>query len=342
MRPWKTVGATGGLVALLVLSCARASTLPAPRAHRVWPAPPAPSKVRWIGEFPDPDRPKEGSPWWEATLALIVGTKVDTPVSTQLSRPFGLAAVEGGFIVTDPDRAEVLLVRWPSGGSKAILCPGREWMMPMGAAAGPDGSVLVADAGAKAVVRVLRSGECVMIGANVLERPTGIAMVGDYMYVVDPPRHEVVTFALDGRELIRFGARTDRSGSGLNFPTGVARNQDGTVLVVDSLNFRVSRFAADGTYLGSFGEPGESAGKLGRPKAVAVDSMGRIYVSDAHQDLVVVFGADGTFEVGVGGTGSGPGDLTLPAGVAVASGYLFVADSYNRRVAIYELLSEAP
>jgi DNA-binding beta-propeller fold protein YncE len=95
------------------------------------------------------------------------------------------------------------------------------------------------------------------------------------------------------------------------------------------------------TWPAAFGDAGDGAGSFARPKAVAVDGGGRIYVSDAERDLVAVFDALGRFEYAIGASGSAPGELLLPAGVAVAGGHLFVADSHNGRVQIFELLGDS-
>ncbi|MEK6606745.1 MAG: 6-bladed beta-propeller, partial [Myxococcota bacterium] len=255
-----------------------------------------------------------------------------------LERPFGLAARPGGPIVADPDGRRVLALTWPGGAASEVACAGRRFAEPLAVATGPDGALYVADAGAGVLVRVDSVGACRALGAGVLVRPTGVAAMGGRLWVVDPPAHAVVALTPDGREVSRFGARGDR-GPGLNFPTALCATAQGTLLVVDALNFRVAEFAPDGTFLGAFGEPGEGGGAFGRPKAIAVDEKGRIYVTDALNDVVVVFSRERRFEFAIGGDGAGAGELTLPAGVAVAGSRLYVADSYNRRIAVYDLLA---
>jgi DNA-binding beta-propeller fold protein YncE len=122
----------------------------------------------------------------------------------------------------------------------------------------------------------------------------------------------------------------------------VATRPDGALLLVDALNFRIVELGPDGAPRASFGQAGGGEGAFGRPKGVAVGDDGRVYVTDAQHDVLLVFDAGGKFELAVGRTGNGPDGLALPAGVAVGGGFVFVADSYNRRVQIYELLGGAP
>jgi sugar lactone lactonase YvrE len=322
------------LFVLLVAAGCASAPAPRPRVERAWPPPPATAEVRWLGEYPDLSAPPRRPSWWKRVGAAIAGTNAGAPRPAALVRPFGLAPLDGGFVVADPDGRTVTRVAWPSGRARELRCAGREWVAPLAVAVGADGALWVADG---ALVKLPRAGACAIVGADRLRRPSGVALSGGRVYVVDPPRHAVDVFALDGRHLGDFGGRGDASGAGLNFPTGIAAAQDGSLLVVDALNFRVSRYSPEGEHLGSVGEPGDGGGAFGRPKAVAVDAAGRLYVSDAQHDVVVILSAQGAFQLAVGGSGAGPGDLTLPAGVAVSGATLYVADSYNRRVGVYAL-----
>src|SRR5437762_10167567 len=62
---------------------------------------------------------------------------------------------------------------------------------------------------------------------------------------------------------------------------------DGSVLIGDYWNFRIVRYAADGTPLGTwFSNPGSAPGHMGAPYGMATDpTTGDVYVSDtdAHR-----------------------------------------------------------
>lgn len=333
------------LLALLLCAsaCAHAPPPAVEVASRSWPAPPARPLARFVESFPRPDAEPERAPFWKRVLTLIVGLEPESHRrGPLLERPFGIAALEHGFVVADPDGRAVLRVEPREGRSTPLECAGRPWKMPLAVASAPDGSIYVADGAAGLVLRLAVGGGCTAIGAGVLERPSGLAFVAGRIYAVDPPRHQVVAFEPDGREALRFGTRGEGSGQ-LNFPTGLGAGGGDTLLVVDALNFRVVRYQLDGTVVGSFGGAGDGGGAFGRPKGVVSDGAGRIFLSDAQNDVVIVFSRAGGFEVALGGSGTLPGSLTLPAGVAVGDGFLYVADSYNHRVQIFQLLdSEDP
>ena len=150
-----------------------------------------------------------------------------------------------------------------------------------------------------------------------------------------------MVFSAEGAVLARWGVHGAGEGE-LNFPTALARSPDGTALVVDALNFRIVRLTPDGATAASFGAPGEEGGAFTRPKGVAADSSGRVYVSDAQRDVVLAFDAAGRFEYAAGRTGAGRRRLQHPAGVAVLNDRLFVADSHNGRILVFQILGGTP
>lgn len=306
-----------------------------------WPPAPAAPRARLAGVFPDPAAPSPPRPFWARVLDAIAGTGGSRRPETWLARPFAVAArADGTWFVADPDAPAVIRVG-AAGDAERLSCRGREWQAPMALALAPDGALWVADSGAAVLVRVGADGRCTELGRGALERPTGIAVAPDRVVVADPARHEVVILAPGGAVLKRLGGLGAGVGQ-LHFPTAVALRPSGELLVVDALNFRIARFAADGAWAGAFGEAGGAGGAFERPKGVAVDGAGRILVTDAQRDLILVYSADGAFEAALGASGAAPGELTMPAGLAVAGRRLYVADSLNRRVQVFDLLGDAP
>jgi DNA-binding beta-propeller fold protein YncE len=101
-------------------------------------------------------------------------------------------------------------------------------------------------------------------------------------------------------------------------PTGITIASDGSVLVVDTSNFRIQRFNAEGEFEHEFGGQGTAPGRLGRPKGIAIDKEDQIYVVDAAFQNIQVMerktgGALGFF----GNAGKGPDSIGLPTVVKV-------------------------
>lgn len=316
--------------------CARAPAVPQPRAEVLWPALPAPARVRLAAVFPDPAAPRPRRSAWRRVLDFVVGRDAPDP-QEWVVRPFGVALAEHAFYVADPDAPAVLRVEGPH--VSRVACRGKEWAAPMAIALDADGTLYVADGGSARIVAVEPAGACRALGEGALERPVSVALDGERILVADPPRHQIVVLSRQGEVLARWGRKGTQRGE-FHFPTAVARATDGTLLVVDALNFRIVRLTAEGEWLGAFGVPGETGGELAAPKGVATDGAGRVFVSDARRDLVLVFRSDGELDYAIGASGSAPGQLALPAGVAVAGRRVLVADSMNHRVQLFEVLGD--
>jgi DNA-binding beta-propeller fold protein YncE len=88
----------------------------------------------------------------------------------------------------------------------------------------------------------------------------------------------------------------------------------------------------------TFGTHGDGSGDFAQPKGIGVDGDGHIYIADAAFNRVQIFDAEGSFLLAIGREGTGAGEFLLPSGVFVAGDRIYVADSYNRRVQVFEFL----
>lgn len=321
--------------------CAHAPPARAPLAAVEWPAPPAAPRVRLVALLPDPAAPPPPRSFWRRVADALTGVDPVRERGKLLARPFGVAIeASGAVVVADPDAPGV--VRFEvDGAAGRVTCRDRDWVGPIAVTVAPGGELVVADGGAAEIVVVPADGRCRVLGRGALERPTGVAVAGDRYVVVDPPRHAVVVLSATGEVLARWGSHGDGDGQ-FNFPTALTVAADGSFLVVDALNFRIVHLAPDGSWLGAFGVRGDTGAAFARPKGVATDAAGRVYVSDAQRDLVLAFGAGGAFDYAAGASGTAPGHFTLPSGIALRGGRLYVADSLNRRVQVFEMLGETP
>src|SRR5207245_9944582 len=87
-----------------------------------------------------------------------------------------------------------------------------------------------------------------------------------------------------------------RVGCPFNLPTDIALTPSGEMVVTDGYgNARVHKFAADGKYLFSWGEPGTGPSQFNLPHGVWIDRHGRVLVCDRENDRVHVFDQDGKY-----------------------------------------------
>ena len=131
-------------------------------------------------------------------------------------------------------------------------------------------------------------------GNGELDRPAGLAINGDTIFVTDSRNHRVQKFSLDGSYIGQFGSFGSGNGE-LNMPWGIGLDKDGNVYVADWRNDRVQEFTADGEWRASFGQSGDAVGQFNRPNGVAVDAEGDIYVADWLNNRVQVLSPEGRF-----------------------------------------------
>src|SRR5205085_3625905 len=153
----------------------------------------------------------------------------------------------------------------------------------------------------------------------------------DVVYCADDTDHTVRALSLDGQLLWSLGTLNRPSDTGyspegranllsikrgsgpFNRPTRLAVAPSGELYVSDGYgNARIHRFAADGTLIQSWGEPGSQPGEFQLPHSVWAHSDGRVFVCDRENDRIQIFSPSGEFlEAWTNATR--PGDLFIDA-----------------------------
>jgi len=309
-----------------------------------WPPPLLPARVAHVMDIHEAKDLFATSGFWSGLKELATGA-----ADSSLSKPYALALhPQGGLLVTDTGRAMAHYYCWSRQKYIPLrLGHGQILSSPVGIAALPDGRILVADSRRETVECFNSNGKPMppFVAKGVLERPAGIAVNASSLevYVADVTQHRVGVFDFQGR-LTRWIGRRGLGPGEFNFPTHLAVGADGRLAVADSMNFRIQLLDDDGTLVREIGKLGDAPGQFSKPKGVAIDADGHIIVVEGLYDALQFFDGEGRLLLSLGGPGSGPGEFWLPAGLAVdrENGLLFVADSYNRRIQVFRLLSEAP
>jgi len=300
----------------------------------VWPAPPDRARIRFVQTL-DPAGMQSRPSWLTRIFRAVVG-RSDPP---RMTRPYGIAVAPGGTVYVADTGASVIhvfdlekprhsMIRLEAGSLVGI--------------AFADGRLFVTDSTAGRLLCLDQKGRTIWsLGRDDgFERPTGLTMSGDRVYVVDTLASRVVMVSLDGQLMGAFGVRGSGPGE-FNFPTNIARGPDGRIYVTDTLNFRVQIFDADGSFVKAFGRLGDGSGDFDKPKGIAVDSAGHVYVVEGLNDVVQVFDADGRLLLVFGGSGREDGQFWLPSGITVANDVIYVADSANERLQVFQYLKGA-
>jgi DNA-binding beta-propeller fold protein YncE len=215
------------------------------------------------------------------------------------------------------------------------LGPG-QFVRPRAAAAGPDGTVYVVDMTAR-IQRFSPEGEFQMwwqMPEWDKGKPTGLTVdARGRLLVADTHYHRVIVYDRDGQELLRFGSEGTGPGEFL-LTTDVVVDASGNFYVSEyGGNDRVSRFAPDLTYLGSFGGLDAGEASLRRPQSMQIDDQGNLWVVDACNHRVCRFSPDGKLLSVIGSAGKGPGQLQFPYDLALCpDGTLIVSEYGNNRL----------
>jgi DNA-binding beta-propeller fold protein YncE len=300
-------------------------------ARLVWPPPPAPARIRFVRAL-DPTSAR-GKP---SLLSKVWHLLVGASEAAVMQQPYGVAVgPDRKLYVADTFGGVVHVYDLAKAGHSRIKVNGQSLI----GVAVTAGRLFVTDSVAGTVIGLDLKGHVLWtLGRKAgLSRPTGIVAAADRLYVVDTMHHAVVMVSLAGAYLGAFGAQGDGPGQ-FNFPTNIARSPDGKLYVTDTMNFRVQVFDAEGEFLSMFGRLGDGVGDFEKPKGVAVDSAGHIYVVEGLNDAVQIFDQSGRLLLSFGSSGSSDGQFWLPSGIAIVNDIVYVADSANRRVQVFEYL----
>ncbi len=136
-------------------------------------------------------------------------------------------------------------------------------------------------------------GEGMFVNAHGLEIDSK-----DNVWVTDTLTHQVYKFSPSGELLLTVGEKGVAGLDQTHFdqPTDVVVTPSGEFYVADGYgNSRIVKFAADGKFLLSWGEPGSEPGQFNLPHGLALGRDGKVYVADRTNLRIQVFDASGEF-----------------------------------------------
>ncbi len=335
--PW--IAAAGVALALGLLTACAAAKVRINYAEYVWPPPPDEARIRL-----DDIIWGRGDVLAKSGLQrALLGSAPQNPYQW-FKRPFGVDFdSQGRILVTDSGlgclfRFDRATRRADVFGTKGAVT----LRTPLGLGVGPDDTIYVADIGLKKVVALDSEGKirAVYGKEGELENPTDAAVSADgaRLYVADSKAHRIVVFDVKtGQTVKTFGKRGGAEGE-FAFPSALAIDRDGNLLVVDQINTRIQVFSADGEFVQTFGEQGVGFGNFVRPKDVAVDEAGLIYATDGAFSNVQIFNEDFDLLTFVGTGGPNPGQFQGAAGVAARGDRFAVVDQLGNRVQVFRFI----
>ena len=145
----------------------------------------------------------------------------------------------------------------------------------------------------------------------------------------------VSVFSSSGEKLQSFGTCGSEWGQ-FQCPRGIVVDGEGNILVADSLNSRIQKFAAEGQFLTSM-RICHRGGPQPSPSGIAFNANNeKVYVTDQTNHKVIILNSDLIFSGTFGMKGSIKGQFNIPLCIACDSnGKVYVADSVNHCIQIF-------
>ena len=325
----------------LLAGCASGPTV---KERYFWPRLPDTPRIEWLGAY-------------QSIRDLENASKISELLAAEdplyLKDPFYLVSDGAGKVyVGDMKDRGVVVFDFPKGTVHLLAEDyATRANAPTGVALDDEGNIYVADIDRKVIFVYDKTEhektvldfakEVKSIGSITIDRKRKRLMVPDIK------GHQILVCDLSGKILFSFGKRGIEDGQ-LNYPTAVAIDKEGNLLVSDQMNARIQRFTPEGKFIAKFGERGDGPGELALPKAVAVDSEDHIYVTDGKNHKVVIFDLAGRFLMELGGpyTFDGlrvnPGGFNTPQGIYIdKNDTIYIADGHNGRIQVFQYLTDA-
>lgn len=325
------------LIAFSLVSCATEKKKEAENIY--WPLPPDRPRIRYVKSIVDSKEVLPPKGFFKRALSILFGEES----GPRLVRPYGLYIENPGRIwVTDMELQVVHYFDFTEKKYRQIFkLAGERLRSPVGIAVDTERTIYVTDSELRRLFQFSPDGQFIKAWETLFTRPTGLAIDRQrkILYVVDTGEHHVVAFNLKGEKLFEFGTRGEGEGE-FNFPTHIALHPvTGEIYVADSMNFRIERFTPEGKFIRSLGSAGTRVGSFSKLKGISVDSHGIVYAVDGLYDTVEMFNDKGEFLMNFGKAGKHEGEFWLPGGIASDQEWIYVSDTYNQRVQVFQLMT---
>lgn len=257
-----------------------------------------------------------------------------------LSKPMEVTVSGGQIYVTDTGNKRVQIFDREGNSVKQFGVAGSkpgQFDFPYGIAVDGNGLIYVSDMNNANISVFDNTGRFirVLVDKKSLNKPGGIFLAGNKLYVTDIGAAKVKVFGLNGSKLLEFGKPGKGKGE-LKSPNSIT--VDGNlVYVADSGNDRVQIFDTTGKHLSVWGAASENnSGMFVNPRGIGV-AAGKVFIASKVTNYIVTLDKNGTKLLTWGGMGQDDDKFALPNGLFVDSeGRIYIADTVNQRIVVYQ------
>ena len=154
----------------------------------------------------------------------------------------------------------------------------------------------------------------------------------DEIIVSDRALHKLIVFDSNLKFIRTISGR-------FNWPTGMALDRDGYLLLADRKNHCIQRINVSmGEVISKFGKKGSQCGEFNEPRSLLVTAKNETFIADGLNHRVQVFENE-QFLFLFGHYGSRPGAFDIPCAIEInhAQDSIFIADSRNHRVQVFTI-----
>ncbi len=249
------------------------------------------------------------------------------------------------LIIADPDRNAVHVLE-PKGKNSFRIAGGPKLRLrsPASVAVDNEDNIYVGDSDQGLVLVFNPEGHYLRTigqfsGESLFQSPGAIAIDRQRgrLYVIDVPMREVFILDLSGRLLGRIGGPRDKTGT-VHFenPIDVAFTAD-RIVVLDA-GSRIQILGINGEPLASVSVPNLTGSRHVKKNGLGLDSVGNMYLSNPLDSTVEILAPDGRLLGVLGHPGFDEEGFNGPSGIWIdTTDRMYVADTANRRIQIYQL-----
>ncbi len=117
---------------------------------------------------------------------------------------------------------------------------------------------------------------------------------------------------------------------GIGFPYALIQDDSNYLWIANLKSHKISKYTPQGALIKRFG------GDFNQPSGITMDKQGNLWITDRQHHKVKKFSPDGIKLFEFGERGNDPGKLNQPIGIALKDSLVYVADSKNQRISVFD------